>query len=97
MEEYITLRCIDCENTTCTMCPTRTYVGIDSLRGCTRKVSEEISEQYYHYINEVIPFLHLQKNISNDIYIEIYSLLDKIYTCPLGQKIGNNGKIIPKI
>lgn len=93
--EIITLRCIECENSMCGLA--RKYVPVDSLEGCTRKLSEETASKYYHYMNEVWPMMdsaiysleHIGKK-----YAEIIEFLNnEIYTSPIGQKIGKNGKI----
>ena len=51
---YIKLNCRDCDFVECCIHPCgRAIIGKE---GCTRKVSEEIAAQFYHYIEEIIPF-----------------------------------------
>ena len=89
----ITLRCYDCENDNCELCPCGTVVDEDNLRGCTRKVSEDDFARYEHYIEEVAPFLHLNTyNASSALYKEIIDFLFYLYSQPLGQKLGKNGR-----
>lgn len=96
MEEYITLRCVECGNTHCSICPCGTYVPEDSLRGCTRKVSELDAEKFYHYQQEVIPFIHMNKNqeTSCRTHNEILNFFERIYSSPLGKRLGKSGKAL---
>lgn len=98
MDDYyfITLHCYDCDNAQCSICPCGTYVAEDNLRGCTRKVSEDDYARYDHYINEVLPFLHLDKNKESisRTYNEVLEFLYYIYSQPLGQKLGKSGRAI---
>lgn len=98
MDDYyfITLRCHDCDNIDCDICPCGTYVDENNLRGCTRKVSEEDYVKYEHYINEVLPFLYLNynKNSTTVVYNEILDYLYYIYQQPLGQKLGKSGRAV---
>ena len=93
---FVTLRCKDCENDKCTLCPQGTWISEDSLQGCTRKVTEEEKVKFIHYQEEVVPFLHLSKNKNSErsIYKEVISFLQEIYSKPIGTKIGKRGKAI---
>jgi hypothetical protein len=93
---YITLRCRDCENESCLLCPQGAYISENNLMGCTRQVTEEEKIIYNHYTNEVIPFLHLSKNKKSEIelYKEIISFLLSLYSKPIGTKLGKRGKAI---
>lgn len=98
MDDYyfITLRCHDCDNINCDICPCGTYVDENNLRGCTRKVSEEDYVKYEHYINEVLPFLRLNKNKETTSHTikEIMAFLYYIYSRPLGVKLGKSGRAL---
>ena len=97
MEElYITLKCRDCDNTDCSVCPCGTFLTDEDERGCTRKISENDYAKYNHYINEVLPFLHLNTNKESISRIcgEILEFLNYIYMQPLGQKIGKSGRAL---
>lgn len=99
MDDYyfITLHCYDCDNAQCSICPCGTYVAEDNLRGCTRKVSEDDYARYDHYINEVLPFLHLNTyKASSALYKEIIDFLFYLYQQPLGQQIGRSGRILSR-
>ena len=99
MEEtyFITLRCNECENDNCTLCPCGIVVDEENLRGCTRKVSEDDFARYEHYINEVAPFLHLNTyKASSSLYKEIIDFLFYLYQQPLGQQIGRSGRILSR-
>ena len=68
---FLRLNCFDCENSNCTKCPTGTYISVDIPKGCLREVSEEDYISYFHYINEMLPFLDkfnmtTRKEILND-------------------------------
>lgn len=93
MEEtyIITLRCNECENNNCELCPCGTYVDEENLRGCTRKVSEDDFARYEHYTEEVAPFLHIN---NNNAYKEIIDFLFHLYSQPLGQKLGKSGRAV---
>ena len=87
---FITLRCYDCENNKCELCPCGTIVHEEDLKGCIRKVSEETYAKYEHYIEEVLPFLKGNKSI----YKEIIDFLFSLYEEPVSQKLNRKGKVI---
>lgn len=96
MEEeksFITLRCYDCENTNCAI--SRKWIHPDSKEGCTRELSEDDMIKYYHYINEIMPFLYVNtsKSYQNEEYHAFMDLLDSIYSAPLGQRIKDRRKL----
>lgn len=93
---YITLRCLYCENSNCSIA--RKYIPQDSKEGCTRKVTEDISDTYEHYIKEVIPFMYIKtsKEYQKRMYKEITDFFISIYKCPIGNKLSSNGKISKK-
>lgn len=95
---YVTLRCGQCENPSCALCPLETYIPIESKRGCTRRMSEIDAAKYKHYIEEVLPFLHKAKNkeAMSRIYSEIVDFLFHVYSLPLGTKLDKYGKAIGK-
>jgi hypothetical protein len=85
-EQIVRLYCQDCECTNCT-CGPRWY-PYDGEAGCTRKVPEELAIEYFHYTNEVMPFLYLdtKREYQTREYKNYIALLDKLYSAPLGQK-----------
>lgn len=93
---FVTLRCKDCENDECSLCLQGTWISEDSLQGCTRKVTEEEKVKFTHYQEEVVPFLHLNKNKNSErsIYKEVISFLQDIYSKPIGTKLSKRGKAI---
>lgn len=95
MEEkvYITLKCRECENTTCKL--NKQWLHPDSQCGCTREVSEETSAQYQHLMYEVAPFMDIDttQEYQKRTYNEIIDFLDYIYSCPLGQKIKDTKRL----
>ncbi len=92
----ITLRCRECENMNCVLCPLGSWINDSSLKGCTRVISEDDYIHYEHMSNEVMPFLKMNNNqeYKKEAYKEYISLLQKIYTCPIGANISNNGKLM---
>ena len=95
-EQFVTLHCIDCGNVKCGICPIGTYIPEDSLRGCTRKVSEKTAEKFYHYTQEIIPFIHMNKSLDTSCrtHNEILNFMDTIYSSPLGRRLGKSGKAL---
>lgn len=95
-EEQVILKltCATCDNPNCKVGPK--YAPAESLMGCTRRVPENIYEQYIHYMKEVIPFWHLYKlDFINKSYFEIYDFLQKIYkNYPIEHKLDKKGKVI---
>lgn len=94
----ITLRCSECENTECGICPVGSWIKEGSLRGCTRIVSEDEYIEYEHMNNEVIPFLSMNKNTEykKEAYKKFIGLLNKFYNHPIGAKLGTSGKVLSK-
>lgn len=92
---YITLRCKDCENTQCSICPKGNYIAENDMRGCTRQVSTEEAARYQHYLQEIAPFMYMAttKEYQNTQYKNIIDFLYYIYSQPIGQKLNKNGKI----
>ena len=81
---FLSLRCEDCENVECGLWRNRATHKV----GCTREVTEEQQAKYYHYINEVVPFMRMMgKEQEQESYAEIISFLQELYDCPLGRKI----------
>lgn len=91
---YVTLRCKECENTNCPICPIGKYIDDNNLCGCTRLVSNDDAAQYYHLLKEVAPFMYMNtsKEYKNTQYKNIISFLEYLYTLPIGTKINKNGK-----
>lgn len=92
---FITLRCDRCDNVDCTI--GRAYIPCDSKEGCTRQVPDETADQFYHYIEEVMPFVHLYKNRKQSFQklSEIEGFLEQnIYSAPLGKRLDAKGKAI---
>lgn len=88
----VKLRCGECENISC--CYANKYIPMDSLEGCTRKVTEDMEIEYYHLINEVAPFMYMNttKEYQNNVYHQIIQLLNNIYSMPIGVKLNKKGK-----
>lgn len=93
---YITLRCFDCENIECKICPCGKYISENSKQGCTRQLTDEEADKYYHLLEEVRPFIYKDttKEYQNKTYKKIIDFLYDIYSKPLGQKIGKSGKAV---
>lgn len=80
----------------CKIHPIGRWVNTDAeLLGCTRGVNEDLAAQYGHMKYEVLPFLHMNKNIeyNNEIYNELESIENKIYAAPLGVVLDEKGKV----
>lgn len=90
---FVTLRCAECDNTECSAA--RAYVPQDSLEGCTRKLSDQESEEFYHLTEEVRPFLHLRpvSDATRQQFTAIDRLLDRVYLAPIGRKLGTDGRV----
>ena len=93
---FISLKCTDCDNDTCKIA--RRFIPEDSLEGCTRNVSEEQGERLYYYMNEVLPFITMNDDVTyvRETCNEISSFLDSIYTQPIGARLDSKGKSIIK-
>ena len=92
-ERNITLQCKDCEYIECPIVPNGTYWR--GKQGCTRKVLEGVADAYVHYMEEVVPFLRTYSSAARDkLYNEVIDFLySEIYSSPLGQKLGPDGKV----
>lgn len=92
----ITLKCNECENFNCEICPIGSWIDPDSLKGCTRNVEEDICIQFFHLQQEISPFLKINPTPqkSEAYYREAARLQNKIYSTEVLQKIGKSGKII---
>lgn len=57
---------------------------------------ERVYEQYYYYMNEIIPFWHLyDQEYINQSYFEIYNFLQEIYkNYPIVSMKDIKGKVI---
>lgn len=90
---YLTLNCEDCDFIECGIKLRNTIIR--GKEGCTKKVSEEIAAQFYHYMEEVIPFWKLQtEKYTRESYKEIIDFLyTKIYAAPIGQRLDPDGKV----
>lgn len=92
---FVRLKCIECDNDECKICPLGSYISSDSEQGCTRKVSEEDYAKYQHYMLEVLPTMRLLPlDAGKRVYKEIIDFLFHIYSCPLGAKIGKSGRAL---
>lgn len=93
---YLTLHCKHCENTDCPVYPIGYYIRGDE--GCTRQVSFDDAEQYYHITQEELPFIKYAKTSENakHRYKKVDDFLDYIYHKPFGQKLNRNGEITIK-
>lgn len=90
---FITLRCQKCDNIDCSIA--RAYVPYESNEGCTREVSQETYERWQHLMIETLPFLSLRR-ITSQVYADIDSLENEVYSSKLGRKLDYNGKVLPE-
>ena len=90
---FITLRCQKCDNVDCPLA--RAYVPYESNEGCTREVSQETYERWQHLMIETLPFLRLRR-ITSQVYADIDSLENEVYSSKLGRKLDYNGKVLPE-
>lgn len=90
---FITLKCSTCGNTDCAYA--RKYIPEGSEEGCTRNVSEELAERFFHHTQEVLPFLAMRpRSESTDkAYAAIEENLESIYASSLGRLLDSKGKI----
>ena len=72
----------------CEICPLGSYLPEGSLKGCTRKVTEEGAARLMHLREEVIPF-----GATEDEFKEAELEEQKTFESELGQRIGHSGKI----
>lgn len=92
----VRLYCNKCGNMFCQIHPIGKWFNVDAeLLGCTRRVDENLAAQYDHIKDEVLPFLHMNKNIehNDEIYNELESIENKIYAAPLGVVLDEKGKV----
>lgn len=90
---FVTLRCGKCDNVDCNL--SRKYIPDESKEGCTREVDDMVSDQFFYYIEEVMPFVQFYKNQEQAFkkLNEIESFLNSsIYSAPLGVKLDSKGK-----
>lgn len=90
---FITLRCQKCDNIDCPIA--KAYVPYESNEGCTREVSQETYERWQHLMIETLPFLSLRR-ITSQVYADIDSLENEVYSSKLGRKLDYNGKVLPE-
>ena len=91
----VTLRCSECSNTSCKICKIGAYVPQDSLRGCIRiPKSDDIAAKYYHYKQELLPFLKTLPKVT-ECCDKIDSLESDIFDSDIDSIISPTGKIIP--
>lgn len=90
---FITLRCQKCDNIDCPIA--KAYVPYESNEGCTREVSQETYERWQHLMIETLPFLSLRR-ITSQVYADIDSLENEVYSSKLGRKLDYNGKALPE-
>lgn len=90
---YLKLSCKNCDFVECGI-KLRNQI-IKGKEGCTRKVSEEVADQFYHYTQEIIPFwkLYNEKYIQESYKEIIDFLYQKVYAAPIGQRLDPDGKI----
>lgn len=95
MNKTIRLKCRDCDCGECDIYPIGIYLNKHSKKGCVRLVSEEMYIQYYHDMNEELPFLKTYKNEqAKKIYNEIINHNNLIYNCPITKIITDNGNLL---
>lgn len=91
---FLTLRCAECGKWPCDRA--REYIPEGSLEGCTREVTEEQSEEFSHYLSEVLPFLARRRrtDATDAEFCRIEDLLQHIYSCPFGRKLDAAGRVV---
>lgn len=92
-EVILTLHCRDCECEDCKMHPNGKL--LINREGCTRRVSEETKDKFFHYMQEVLPFVRTYKNRprAKEKIDEIeHFLFSEVYSAPLGQKLNKDGR-----
>lgn len=88
----VNLRCRECSSFSCDICPIGTYVPEDSLRGCSRKLSDEEYAEYIHIKEEVFPFLRKSQYRK---FFEQCDYLDKLLLSkPIVHILDKKGKVI---
>lgn len=92
---FVTLRCSECGKAECPYA--REYIPEESEEGCTREVSEEVAERFYHDMTEVLPFMAMRgrTDSTDKTYESIEKNLGSIYASPVGRLIGPRGKVDP--
>ncbi|HAU87282.1 MAG TPA: hypothetical protein DCW90_17885 [Lachnospiraceae bacterium] len=93
---YITLRCNECENTDCKLYPCGKWLDTDGQYGCTRNISDDDYAQYIHLTEDIAPFMYMKttREYKNKAYQNLIGFYNYLYSCPVGQKLNRNGKII---
>ncbi len=86
---FLKLRCYDCDNTDCALCPLHSWIDEESLEGCTREVSENFYAKYEHEIAEVLPFQSLGQKVD---YSTIDYIQAQLYSKRIGTMLDANGK-----
>ncbi len=92
-QTFVKLSCEDCDFIECGIKLKNTIIR--GKEGCTKKVSEDVAAQFYHYTEEIIPFWKLQsEKYVRESYKEIIDFLySEIYSAPIGQRLDPDGKI----
>lgn len=88
---YITLKCKHCDNIQCNVADLVNSIDFES--GCTRFVTDEQAETFFHYIEERLPFI---RNYKSKEYDTIILFLESIYNAPIGQIIDKQGRVAAK-
>lgn len=90
---FITLKCSTCGNMDCPYA--RKYIPEGSDEGCTRDATEDLAEKFFHFTQEVLPFLAMRpRSESTDkAYAAIEENLQSVYGSPLGRLLDQKGKI----
>ena len=98
---FLKLRCYDCDNVECQLCPLHSWIDEESLEGCTREVSENFYARYEHEIQEVLPFQSLGQTVDysiiDNIQAQLYSKRIGTMLDEKGKATGRKKKIIDKL
>lgn len=92
----VKLNCLNCDNFDCK--ESNRYIAETSLEGCSREVSEDVFNLYYHYMFEVCPFVLKYKNPEKTYKTldTIYDFLnDNIFSAKFVNKFDEKGKLVP--
>lgn len=88
----VKLKCNDCPSFSCGICPIGKWVDNESLRGCSRKLTEDEYIEYLHIKEEVIPFVKSRQNF------KVFDSVDRIdkllLSKPLVHEFDDRGKVV---
>lgn len=94
----IELKCRDCDNADCPIV-TQSSELWHKYGGCSRRISEDISIEYFHYMNEIEPFIQQYENekTKKNMRKKIMNFLfEKIYKAEFVHYYSHTGHVIIK-